>query len=58
MRAGSKTVGTVVAAFFAASVAVASATSVGSAAAAAPTANPSGVVPVLFVGNNWDGTAT
>jgi DNA-binding beta-propeller fold protein YncE len=35
------------------SVAVAS----GVPAAAAPAGSPSGVVPVLFVGNNWDGTA-
>ena len=37
----------------AASVVVASVSS----ATAAPAPKPSGVVPVLFVGNNWDGTA-
>jgi hypothetical protein len=50
--AGKKTVAILIAALaFAASVAVASA----APASAAPAA--SGVAPVLFVGNNWDGTA-
>jgi hypothetical protein len=43
----------IVALAFAASVVVASA----SPATAAPAPSPTDVVPVLFVGNNWDGTA-
>jgi hypothetical protein len=49
-----KTAGVLIAALaFAASVAVASVPS----ATAAPSGNPTETVPVLFVGNNWDGTA-
>jgi hypothetical protein len=53
-RGGKKTVAILIAAFAsAASVAAASAP----AASAAPGGSASQVVPVLFVGNNWDGTA-
>jgi hypothetical protein len=52
--AGKKTLAILTASVaFAASVALASL----SPAAAAPAGKPSAVVPVLFVGNNWDGTA-
>jgi DNA-binding beta-propeller fold protein YncE len=52
--AGNKRLTTLVAAFaLAASVLAAS----GPSAAAPAAPGPSGVVPVLFVGNNWDGTA-
>jgi outer membrane protein assembly factor BamB len=52
--AGKKTVTILVAALaFAASVALGSAV----AATAAPAPSPTQVTPVLFVGNNWDGTA-
>jgi hypothetical protein len=52
--AGKKTVAILIAAFaLAASVSLASASTAG----AAPAAGPAEVVPVLFVGNNWDGTA-
>jgi hypothetical protein len=51
---GKKTAAVVVAAFaFAANVAVASLFP----ASAAPAVSTTGVAPVLFVGNNWDGTA-
>jgi hypothetical protein len=54
MRADKKPVAILMAVFaLAASVAVASA----SPATAAPAGSASRVVPVLFVGNNWDGTA-
>jgi hypothetical protein len=53
MPVGRKTVAILTAAFIAASVAGASASS----ATAARAGDPSSVVPVLFVGNNWDGTA-
>jgi hypothetical protein len=54
MPAAKRAVSILIAAFvFAASVAVASA----AAARAASPSNSSEVVPVLFVGNNWDGTA-
>ncbi len=54
MRPAGKTVAILIAAFaFAATVALASVVP----AAAAPVPGPSAVVPVLFVGNNWDGTA-
>ena len=52
--AGRRSVAIVIATFaLAASVVVASVSS----ATAAPAAKPNAVVPVLFVGNNWDGTA-